>query len=124
MIALQDLLYKVSLESVSGDLQLQIASLAFDSRKVTPQTLFVALEGESVDGHDYISSAIERGAIAVLCEKLPESRVSQCTYLEVSNSHEALGIMASNFYGNPSQDIKVVGVTGTNGKTSVASMLY
>lgn len=124
MIALQDLLYKVSLETVSGDLQLLIASLAFDSRKVTPQTLFVALKGESVDGHDYIPSAIERGAIAILCEKLPESQAPECTYLQVSNSHEALGIMASTFYGNPSQDIKVVGVTGTNGKTSVASMLY
>ncbi|MGB0255638.1 MAG: UDP-N-acetylmuramoyl-L-alanyl-D-glutamate--2,6-diaminopimelate ligase [Flavobacteriaceae bacterium] len=124
MIALQDLLYRVSLESVSGDLQLQIASLAFDSRKVTPQTLFVALKGESVDGHDYIPSAIERGAIAILCEKLPESQAPECTYLQVSNSHEALGVMASTFYGNPSQDIKVVGVTGTNGKTSVASMLY
>jgi UDP-N-acetylmuramoyl-L-alanyl-D-glutamate--2,6-diaminopimelate ligase len=124
MIALQDLLYRVSLESVSGDLQLQIASLAFDSRKVTPQTLFVALKGESVDGHDYIPSAIERGAIAILCEKLPESQAPECTYLQVSNSHEALGVMTSTFYGNPSQDIKVVGVTGTNGKTSVASMLY
>ena len=124
MIALQNLLYRVSLESVTGDLQLQIDSLAFDSRKVTPQTLFVALKGESLDGHDYIPLAVERGAIAILCEKLPESQAPECTYLQVSNSHEALGVMASTFYGNPSQDIKVVGVTGTNGKTSVASMLY
>ena len=124
MIGLQDLLYKVALESVCGELQLQIESLAFDSRKVGVNSLFVAIKGEQVDGHQYIEAAIEAGAIAIVCEKLPAVINQNCTYLEVTNSAKALGILASNYYQNPSQYLKVVGVTGTNGKTSVASMLY
>ena len=124
MIGLQDLLYKVALESVCGELQLQIELLAFDSRKVGKNSLFVAVKGEQVDGHQYIEAAIEAGAIAIVCEKLPAEINQNCTYLEVTNSAKALGILASNYYQNPSQYLKVVGVTGTNGKTSVASMLY
>ena len=124
MIGLQDLLYKVALESVCGELQLQIESLAFDSRKIGVNSLFVAVKGEQVDGHQYIEAAIEAGAIAIVCEKLPAEINQNCTYLEVTNSAKALGILASNYYQNPSQYLKVVGVTGTNGKTSVASMLY
>ena len=124
MIGLQDLLYKVALESVCGELQLQIESLAFDSRKIGVNSLFVAVKGEQVDGHQYIEAAIEAGAIAIVCEKLPAVINQNCTYLEVTNSAKAFGILASNYYQNPSQYLKVVGVTGTNGKTSVASMLY
>ena len=124
MIELQDVLYKVALESVCGELQLQIESLAFDSRRVGPNSLFVAIKGEQFDGHEYIEAAIKAGAIAIVCEKLPSEIDPNCTYLEVANSAQALGILASNYYQNPSQHIKVVGVTGTNGKTSVVSMLY
>ena len=124
MIELQDVLYKVALESVCGELQLQIESLAFDSRRVGPKSLFVAIKGEQFDGHEYIEAAIKAGAIAIVCEKLPSEIDPNCTYLEVANSAQALGILASNYYQNPSQHIKVVGVTGTNGKTSVVSMLY
>lgn len=124
MIELQDVLYKVALESVCGELQLQIESLAFDSRRVGPNSLFVAIKGEQFDGHEYIEAAIKAGAIAIVCEKLPPEINPNCTYLEVANSAQALGILASNYYQNPSQHIKVVGVTGTNGKTSVVSMLY
>ncbi len=124
MIELQDVLYKVALESVCGELQLQIESLAFDSRRVGPNSLFVAIKGEQSDGHQYIEAAIKAGAIAIVCEKLPPEINPNCTYLEVANSAQALGILASNYYQNPSQHIKVVGVTGTNGKTSVVSMLY
>ena len=124
MIELQDVLYKVALESVYGELQLQIESLAFDSRRVGPNSLFVAIKGEQSDGHEYIEAAIKAGAIAIVCEKLPPEINPNCTYLEVANSAQALGILASNYYQNPSQHIKVVGVTGTNGKTSVVSMLY
>ena len=124
MIILKDLLYKVSLEAVFGELQQQIKSVTFDSRAVESQSLFVALKGEGLDGHDYIESAIEGGAISVLCEVLPSTLDDRCTYLQVQDSHKALGILASNFYGNPSYDLKVIGVTGTNGKTSVATMLY
>lgn len=124
MIILKDLLYKVSLEAVFGELQQQIKSVTFDSRAVESQSLFVALKGEELDGHDYIESAIEGGAISVLCEVLPSTLDDRCTYLQAQDSHKALGILASNFYRNPSYDIKVIGVTGTNGKTSVATMLY
>ena len=105
-------------------MQQQIKSVTFDSRAVESQSLFVALKGEGLDGHDYIESAIEGGAISVLCEVLPSTLDDRCTYLQTQDSHKALGILASNFYGNPSYDLKVIGVTGTNGKTSVATMLY
>ena len=109
MIILKDLLYKVSLEAVFGELQQQIKSVTFDSRTVESQSLFVALKGEGLDGHDYIESAIEGGAISVLCEVLPSTLDDRCTYLQVQDSHKALGILASNFYGNPSYDLKVIG---------------
>ncbi|WP_421978174.1 UDP-N-acetylmuramoyl-L-alanyl-D-glutamate--2,6-diaminopimelate ligase [Roseivirga seohaensis] len=124
MSALKDILYKVALQSVSGDTAVEVAALAFDSRKVEANTAFIATRGTQVDGHDYIEQAIEKGAVAIICEELPENLNTAITYVQVKDSSEALGIMASNFFGNPSAKLKLVGVTGTNGKTTCVSLLF
>ncbi len=123
MAILKDILYKVALRSTVGDTSIEIASIAFDSRKVEKGTVFVAVSGTQVDGHQYIAQSIQQGAVAVVCERMPEEVQAGITYLEVEKSAEALGIMASNFYGNPSAKMKVVGITGTNGKTTVVTLL-
>lgn len=124
MKALKDILYKVSLQSTAGSTEVEVLALAFDSRKVQNGTAFIATVGTQSDGHDYIDQAIEKGAIAIICEKLPEDIQDNITYVEVKNSSEALGIMASNFFGNPSEKLKLVGVTGTNGKTTCVTLLF
>lgn len=124
MAELRDILYKVSLVSASGDMTKDIKAVAFDSREVKEDSLFVAVQGTQVDGHKYISKAVSAGAIAVVCERLPEDISPDVTYVAVTDSARALGIVAANFYGNPSQEIKLVGVTGTNGKTTTATLLY
>ena len=124
MALLKDILYKVSLHTVSGTTDITISSICFDSRAVINGSLFVATKGVSVDGHQFIDKALEKGAVAVVCEVLPTSLKEGVTYVEVKDSSEALGIMASNFYGNPSAQLKLVGVTGTNGKTTTATLLH
>jgi len=124
MSALKDILYKVALQSVSGDTAVEVAALAFDSRKVEANIAFIATRGTQADGHDYIIQAIEKGAVAIICEELPENLNTNVTYVQVKDSSEALGIMASNFFGNPSAKLKLVGVTGTNGKTTCVSLLF
>lgn len=124
MSALKDILYKVALQSVSGDTAVEVAALVFDSRKVETNTAFIATRGTQADGHDYIEQAIEKGAAAIICEELPENLNTAITYVQVKDSSEALGIMASNFFGNPSAKLKLVGVTGTNGKTTCVSLLF
>ncbi len=124
MAELKDILYKVSLVSASGDMTRQISQVSFDSREVKSGSLFVAVKGTQVDGHQYIGSAIKSGAVAVICQTLPEQVNEDVTYVAVKNSAEALGIVASNFYDNPSGKLKLVGVTGTNGKTTVATLLF
>lgn len=124
MIILKDILYKVSLEAVVGDTNVGINELHFDSRKLVFNDVFVAIRGTSSDGHDFIEKAVNRGALVVVCEEIPEQRVNGITYVKVANSQEALSIMAANYYGNPSENLKLVGVTGTNGKTTIASLLY
>jgi UDP-N-acetylmuramoyl-L-alanyl-D-glutamate--2,6-diaminopimelate ligase len=121
---LKDILYSVSLLEVSGPTDLEIASVAFDSRKAVRESLFVAVRGTSTDGHQFIARAIEQGAVAVLCEELPEERLPSVTYVKVGDSARALGRVASNFFGNPSGELQLVGVTGTNGKTTVATLLF
>jgi len=121
---LKDILYKVSLTSVSGDMETAITTIAFDSRKVEPGTVFVATRGTQVDGHDYIDAALERGAVAIVCEDLPKALLDSVAYIAVKSSLEALGIMASNFYGNPSEKLDLVGITGTNGKTTCVTLLF
>ena len=98
--------------------------LLFDSRRVEPGTVFVAIRGTQVDGHDYIDAALEKGAVAVVCEELPKGMLDSVAYIEVKSSSEALGIMASNFYGNPSEKLELIGITGTNGKTTCVTLLF
>jgi UDP-N-acetylmuramoyl-L-alanyl-D-glutamate--2,6-diaminopimelate ligase len=124
MAALRDILYKVNITSTSGNMDVEIHGIAFDSRKVKKGFLFVAIKGHQADGHEYIERAIGSGAAVVVCDKLPEAISDAITYVTVKGSAKALGIIASNFYGNPSQKIKLTGVTGTNGKTTVATLLY
>lgn len=124
MKLLKDILYGVSLAAVSGDTNVMINHLHFDSRKVEMDDVFVAIKGLITDGHNYIQKAINQGAKAIVCETLPELLVNGVTYLEVDNGNKALAIMASNFYDNPSKNLKLVGVTGTNGKTTVSTLLY
>lgn len=121
---LQDLLYGVSIKSMVGVSQKDIAALTFDSRTVNAGTLFFAIKGTAVDGHEFINKTIAAGASAVVCETLPASLNDEVTYIVVDDSSEALGVAACNFYGNPSAQLKLVGVTGTNGKTTIATLLY
>jgi UDP-N-acetylmuramoyl-L-alanyl-D-glutamate--2,6-diaminopimelate ligase len=124
MTALRDILYKVHITSTSGDMNVEVSSIFFDSRKGKPQSMFIAIKGLQSDGHQFIGQAINLGATVIVCEKLPEDISERVTYVTVKNSAHSLGIIASNFYGNPSAKLKLVGVTGTNGKTTVATLLY
>lgn len=124
MIALKDILYKVTLNAVVGSTSMNVYAVNFDSRKIEKDHLFVAIRGLVADGHDYIETAIKKGATSVVCESLPKKLDDNVTYVEVDNSNKALAIIASNFYENPSKNIRLVGVTGTNGKTTVTSLLY
>jgi UDP-N-acetylmuramoyl-L-alanyl-D-glutamate--2,6-diaminopimelate ligase len=121
---LSDILYNVSLKAVSGKTDFELTNIQFDSRKVDEESLFAAIPGTQVDGHQFIDAVLEKGCKAVLCETLPNNLNDDITYVQVENSAKAMGISASNFYGNPSMKLKLVGVTGTNGKTSIASMLF
>ncbi|SHO61482.1 UDP-N-acetylmuramoyl-L-alanyl-D-glutamate--2,6-diaminopimelate ligase [Algoriphagus zhangzhouensis] len=124
MKVLKDILYKVSLVSTSGDMEVDVKNIVFDSRKVEEGSAFVAIAGTQVNGHDYIDAALEKGAAAIVCEDLPENLKEGITWVQVGDSAKALGIMASNYYGNPSDEIQVVAITGTNGKTTTATLLH
>ena len=124
MIILKDILYKVAIEVVKGSTEMTIAKIEFDSRKVTENDMFVAIRGSITDGHAFIEKAINLGAVAIVCDTLPEVIITGITYIQVKDTNEALAFLSSNFYGNPSQNLKLVGVTGTNGKTTIASLLY
>jgi UDP-N-acetylmuramoyl-L-alanyl-D-glutamate--2,6-diaminopimelate ligase len=121
---LQDLLYGVSIKSLTGKPNQKVTCLAFDSRMVNADTLFFAIKGTAVDGHEYIAQTITNGANVIVCETLPLALTEEVTYIEVENSSIALGIVASNFYNNPSSKLKLIGVTGTNGKTTIATLLF
>ncbi len=121
---LQSILFGVSLREVVGSTQLQVSDIQIDSRKVTTGCVFVAIKGVQVDGHSFIDTAIEKGASVIVCEQLPASIVANITYLVVANANEAVAIMAHQFYNEPSTKVKLVGVTGTNGKTTVATLLF
>ena len=124
MKLLKDILYKVSVNAVYGDTNVKVAQVDFDSRKVVKDSLFVAQKGISVDGHLYIDKAIRLGATTIICEELPIRLEANITFIQVEDSSKTLAIIASNFYDNPSSKLKLIGVTGTNGKTTVASLLY
>ena len=124
MPVLKDILYKVSLQSVSGNMDTEVTGLAFDSRKVLKGSAFVAVNGTQVDGHEFIQKAIDLGALAIICEQLPSKLNEKIAYVQVKDSAQALGLIASNFYGRPSEKMSLVGVTGTNGKTTCATLLF
>lgn len=121
---LKELLYKVALESVHGSTDSAVAKIEFDSRKVTANDAFVAIRGTLSNGHDYIEKAIELGATTIVCDTLPTTLHTGVTYVQVADTNSALAFMANNYYDTPSAKLKLVGVTGTNGKTTIASLLY
>ena len=124
MKSLKDILYKVNINAVVGSTVIAVNKVEFDSRNIELNDVFVAIIGSVSDGHNYISKAINDGAKAIICQNLPENFVDNITYVEVENSNKALAFMAANYYDNPSQNLKLVGTTGTNGKTTVSSLLY
>lgn len=124
MHILQDILYKVHLLEVVGVTDIAVSSIAIDSRKVIKGTAFVAIKGVAQDGHDYITKAIELGAKVIVCENMPALLTDGVTYIKVANAQEAVAYMAHQFYDTPSTKIKLVGVTGTNGKTTIATLLF
>lgn len=121
---LSDILYKTRLEEIIGSTNLAISSVTFDSRKVKKDSLFVATRGTASDGHHYIEVAIEAGAVAIVCEDLPETLKENITYVKVLDSSASLGYIACHFYDNPSEKLKLVGITGTNGKTTTVTLLF
>ncbi|MFH6935685.1 UDP-N-acetylmuramoyl-L-alanyl-D-glutamate--2,6-diaminopimelate ligase [Flavobacterium sp. YO12] len=124
MKILKDILYKAAIESVIGSTETPIHKIEFDSRKVEANDVFVAIRGTLSDGHDYINKAIELGAVAIICDTLPETTQKGITYVQVKDTNTALAFMAANYFEDPSAKLKLVGVTGTNGKTTIASLLF
>ncbi|WP_428741297.1 UDP-N-acetylmuramoyl-L-alanyl-D-glutamate--2,6-diaminopimelate ligase [Tenacibaculum sp.] len=121
---LKDILHKVAVNEVYGNTDIVVNTIQFDSRQVQDNDVFVAQKGVTVDGHQYIEKAISLGAKAVVCEVMPEEKKEEVTYIKVEDSNAALAILAANYYNNPSKSLQLVGVTGTNGKTTIASLLY
>lgn len=124
MKILKDILYKVAIESVTGSTEIAVNKIDFDSRKIEDNDVFIAIRGSLSDGHDYIEKAIQLGAIAIICDTLPDNSAKGITYIKVKDTNTALAFMAANYFGNPSEKLRLVGVTGTNGKTTIASLLF
>ena len=124
MKQLQEILYKTGLLEVVGDTSIQVNEICFSSSEIKTGDLFVAVKGTRTDGHAFISNAISSGAIAIVCEKLPEALTSGITYVRVADTSVALAVMAANYYDNPSEKLQLIGVTGTNGKTTSVTLLY
>jgi len=121
---LKNILYKVAIEAVKGSTEFNVNKIEFDSRKIQENDVFVAIRGSLSNGHDFIETAINLGAIAVVCDTFPEVIVTGITYVKVKDTNAALAFMATNYYDNPSSKLQLVGITGTNGKTTIASLLY
>jgi len=124
MKLLHDILHNVSIQSIIGDDNILIKKIIFDSRKCKKDTLFFAIKGNILDGHEYIDKAISLGSTCIVCEEIPKQLKDTITYIKVSDSREALALASSNFFNNPSKKIKVIGITGTNGKTTIATLLF
>lgn len=124
MIVLKDILYKVGIEAVKGSTDVSVRNIDFDSRKIGEDDAFIAIRGAVSNGHDYIETAINQGATVIICDAFPEIIVNGITYVQVKDTNRAMAFMAANYYENPSQHLKLVGITGTNGKTTIASLLF
>ena len=124
MKLLKDILYRAGIEEVIGFTNVAIESICIDSRLAKKFSLFIAVKGTLVDGHKFIETAAEQGALAIVCEELPETLLPEVNYIQVKNSRFAAGVIASNFYDDPSENLKLVGITGTNGKTTCVTLLY
>lgn len=124
MSTLKDILYKVAIEAVKGPTDIAIDKMDFDSRKIEANDVFVAIRGSISDGHDFIEKAIQNGATAVICDTFPDTINKEVTYVQVKDTNSALAFMAANYFGEPSKNLKLVGITGTNGKTTIASLLF
>ena len=124
MIILKEIVYKVAIEAVKGSTEIAVNKIEFDSRKVEANDVFVAIRGTISNGHDFIEKAISLGATAIVCDTLPDVTVAGITYIQVKDTNSALAFMASNYFDNPSSKLRLVGITGTNGKTTIASLLY
>lgn len=124
MISLKEILYKVGIEAVHGSTEIAIEKMAFDSRQIVANDVFIAIRGSVSNGHDFIEKAISLGATAIVCDVFPDNMIEGITYVQVKDTNKAMAFMAANYFGNPSQNLKLVGITGTNGKTTIASLLY
>ncbi|MFT4153944.1 UDP-N-acetylmuramoyl-L-alanyl-D-glutamate--2,6-diaminopimelate ligase [Parafilimonas sp.] len=129
MKKLEDILYKVRIIAIHGKRDVNVNSITIDSRNITPlqgmgASMFIAIKGEKVNGHDFIQPSIDKGATIIVCEELPMRLNDAVTYIQVKNAHEAAAYIAHNFYNEPSKKLKLVGVTGTNGKTTIATLLF
>ncbi|MBY0246000.1 MAG: UDP-N-acetylmuramoyl-L-alanyl-D-glutamate--2,6-diaminopimelate ligase [Sphingobacteriaceae bacterium] len=123
-VQLNDILKGVEIQQIIGENQMLVSVLVFDSRKIEADCVFFAIKGTLVDGHDFIEQSISNGATVIVCENLPKEINANVTYIKVENAASVLGIMAANFYQNPSHKLKLVGITGTNGKTTIATLLF
>ena len=124
MITLKDILYKVAIEAVKGSTEIAIEKMDFDSRKIVNNDIFIAIRGAVSDGHEFIEKAIKNGAIAIICDTFPDAIEVGITYVQVKDTNKAMAFMAANYFDNPSKNLKLIGITGTNGKTTIASLLY
>jgi UDP-N-acetylmuramoyl-L-alanyl-D-glutamate--2,6-diaminopimelate ligase len=121
---LKEILYKVAIEAVYGSTEVEVNNIHFDSRKIESNDVFIAIRGTISNGHDYIEKAIALGALVIVCDELPSTILPNITYVKVRDTNKALAFLAANFYDNPSAKLKLIGITGTNGKTTIASLLY
>ena len=121
---LSELIENIEIIELQGSKDIEVFDIQFDSRAVKKESLFVAVRGFNVDGHAFIAKALEQGACTIVCEELPEKINETVTYILVSDSSDVLGKLAANYYDNPTENIKIIGITGTNGKTTIATLLY
>ena len=121
---LEQILHRIPVLEIHGNTNPEISNVVFDSRKVVDGSMYVAISGTVADGHQFINSAIEKGAIAIVCEEFPENFLEEIVYIKVKNTAKVLGSLAANFYGNPSENLTLIGITGTNGKTSTSTLLF